>query len=304
MKKLLCILLFLCSPIYAEETKLDIPKYLQSISITINTGSSQGSGVIITRPVKKDKDAIAEQTNFVLTAAHVINNLRTVRTIIDGSGKTKKVVEFKNPKIVQTIIENGRTVGRLELDTKVIKFSDAENGEDLAILIVTKRDFIKDTTKFLLTDDIIPIGTKLFHVGSLLGQEGSNSMTTGIMSQVGRILSLGNSSGVLFDQSTVTAFPGSSGGGVFLEDGTHIGTLVRGAGETFNLIVPARRLNSFLKKNNMFWLLDPSMEVPLLSDINKIPIQDEAKDVEEHRSADSIIEDEETSKNDFPFLIK
>ena len=667
----LCILFLFCSPIFAEEAKVDIPKYLQSISITINTGGGQGSGVIITRPVKKDKDTQAEQTNFVLTAAHVIANLRTVRSIIDGSGKTKKVIEFKNPKIVQTLIENGRTVGRLELDTKVIKFSDADNGEDLAILMVTKKDFIKDSTKFLLTEDIVPIGTKLLHVGSLLGQEGSNSMTTGIMSQVGRVLSLGSSTGVIFDQSTVTAFPGcltsdslvsmadgtykkiidikindkvicygtqsglsspetknglrpvktgnvsniiesgvkevfeiktgnstikasgnhpfvkvhsfknlageyinnltwsradelkegdivgtlknhipfkksinfnfnneigqkptqdkedfmnllgfyvgdgykryrisegaevslytfnpdleqkyakilqnlfnlkssvikstggnfiqtynkdlvmklsdwgfdgnahtkripswvfqiptnlqlaffkgymeadgheasnghwqleccnkeliedfwmlakhiglttsniyyrertseingrevsgsswlceiypddkseaeilgnkenipedlsyerirsikslgqemtydltvdtysnffangflvhnSSGGGVFTEDGTHIGTLVRGAGETFNLIVPARRLNSFLKKNDMFWLVDPKEEVPLLSIINKIPIQDEAKDVEEHKSADAV-EDEEIIKNNFPFLIK
>jgi len=35
-------------------------------------------------------------------------------------------------------------------------------------------------------DEIVPIGTELFHVGSLLGQVGSNSMTRGIMSKVGR----------------------------------------------------------------------------------------------------------------------
>ena len=50
-------------------------------------------------------------------------------------------------------------------------------------------------------------------------------MTTGIMSQVGRMLALNSSTKVLFDQTTVTAFPGSSGGGVFLTDGQYIGTL-------------------------------------------------------------------------------
>ena len=62
------------------------------------------------------------------------------------------------------------------------------------------------------------------------------------MSQVGRVLDLGSGGGTVFDQTTVTAFPGSSGGGVFLTDGKYVGMLVRGAGETFNLIVPVRRM--------------------------------------------------------------
>ncbi|HAT67623.1 MAG TPA: hypothetical protein DCS66_24005, partial [Flavobacteriaceae bacterium] len=60
--------------------------------------------------------------------------------------------------------------------------------------------------------------TELYHVGSLLGQTGSNSMTRGIVSQVGRVLNLGSGDGTVFDQTTVTAFPGSSGGGVFLSE--------------------------------------------------------------------------------------
>ena len=81
-------------------------------------------------------------------------------------------------------------------------------------------------------------------------------MTRGIVSQVGRVLSLGTGDGTVFDQTTVTAFPGSSGGGVFLSErsgdkaGQYMGMLVRGAGETFNLIVPVRRMRSWAAKQD------------------------------------------------------
>ena len=68
---------------------------------------------------------------------------------------------------------------------------------------------------FYPSNDPIPVGTELYHVGSLLGQVGSNSMTRGIMSKVGRVLELGTGDGVVFDQTSAPAFPGSSGGGIF-----------------------------------------------------------------------------------------
>ena len=52
----------------------------------------------------------------------------------------------------------------------------------LALLMVRAKDYAKDGVDFYLkeeNDRIIPIGTDLFHVGSLLGQMGANSMTTG-----------------------------------------------------------------------------------------------------------------------------
>ena len=69
-------------------------------------------------------------------------------------------------------------------------------------------------------------------------------MTSGIISQVGRIHGK-----VEFDQTTVTAFPGSSGGGVYLQDGRYVGMIVRGAGEGFNLMVPVRRMVRWAEKH-------------------------------------------------------
>ena len=149
---------------------------------------------------------------------------------------------------------------------EVVRYS---KDEDLALLRLRKTDFVKSSVDFYLEDKIPPLGTDLLHVGSLLGQVGSNSMTTGIMSQHGRIIDK-----KVFDQTTVNAFPGSSGGGVFLKDGRMMGMLVRGAGETFNLIVPARRIRAWAKKADIEWAIDDKVELPSEEDLKKIPIED------------------------------
>ena len=251
---------------------------LQEISVTVKSGYSEGSGIIITRDVQVAPNKI-EKINFVWTAGHVIDNLRSVRSVIKD-GQSRKIVEFKDAQIVKELVENGRRVGELKMDAKVIKYSDAEDGEDLCLLMVRKRDFIKANTEFYSGSDVpVPIGTELYHVGSLLGQQGSNSMTRGIVSQVGRVLNLGTGDGVVFDQTTVTAFPGSSGGGVFLSErsgddtGKYMGMLVRGAGETFNLIVPVRRMREWAHEQNIAWAIDTDTAVPSLAEIISLSIE-------------------------------
>ena len=262
----------------------DLSQHLQNISVTVkspgNFGTSQGSGVLITRELRASKDDNTKSSvNFVWTAAHVVDNLRSVRTITKN-GQERKIVEFKDAQIVQELVEDGRKVGEVKMDCRVIRYSDADEGEDLALLMVRKKGFVDASATFYLGDSIIPIGTELFHVGSLLGQVGSNSMTRGIMSKVGRVLDIGEGEGTVFDQTTVTAFPGSSGGGVYLSDkngdtsGKYVGMLVRGAGEGFNFIVPVRRMKDWSKKVNAEWALDSAAELPTLEELNKQPIED------------------------------
>jgi hypothetical protein len=279
--------------------------HLQKVSVTIKASYSEGSGVIITREVKTGPNT-TETINFVWTAGHVVDGLRSVRTII-VNGQQKRVVEFRDAQVVKELTENGRRVGELKMDAKVIKYSDADNGEDLALLMVRKRNFIDESAQFFLDGDkIIPIGTELYHVGSLLGQQGANSMTRGIMSKVGRVLNLGSGDGVVFDQTTVTAFPGSSGGGVFLSErsgddsGKYVGMLVRGAGEGFNFIVPIRRMYSWAGKSDILWALDTNEDVPSLSDILSLPVEGEASKKDEKGEEKST----EGDINEFPFLIR
>jgi S1-C subfamily serine protease len=251
-------------------------QYLQDISVTISSKNSSGSGVLITRDIRlnKDQDKVAK-VNFVLTAAHVVDNLREVKTVVDPStGMEKKVIEYGPVFIVKELTEDGRRVGETRMEGRVIKYSDADSRHDLAVIMLHKRNFVDVSTRFYLDDDIPGIGTNLLHVGSLLGQLGSNSMTTGIVSQVGRVVNFGSNS-IVFDQTTTTAFPGSSGGGVFLsKDARYVGMVVRGAGETFNLIAPIRRIKEFAGQSKLMWLLDEDIDPPTLEEIMNMPIDD------------------------------
>jgi len=271
LKRLSLSLILICA--LAAQSFGDDKLYekLQEVSVTVKAGFSEGSGVIITREVTIAPNKV-EKINFVWTAGHVIDGLRSVRTIITN-GQPRKIVEFKDAQVVKELIEDGRRVGEIKMDAKVIKYSDSEDGEDLALLMIRKRSFITTNSEFHSGPTPVPIGTELYHVGSLLGQVGSNSMTRGIMSSIGRVLNLGSSGGVVFDQTTVTAFPGSSGGGVFLSErsgdkaGQYVGMLVRGAGETFNLIVPVRRMKTWAKSENIDWAIDTNVPMPSLEDI-------------------------------------
>ena len=288
----------LFSPASAAEKKTKettTAEHLQNVSVTIRSegqwSNGEGSGVIFTR-----KDKNSNQVNLVWTAAHVIDNLRKERKVL-VNGVNKTIVEFKDPMVVKEIRQNGRTVGRLQMDAEVLKYSDADDGHDLALLRVRKLNFVTDTVKFYLEEKIPPLGEDLLHVGSLLGQMGANSMTDGIYSQHGRLIKSLNK--FVFDQTTVTAFPGSSGGGVYLKkDARYIGMLVRGAGEGFNLIVPVRRMQDYCEKHKIMWALDPDVKMPDEDELKKMPVEHEPKEEKE------VTTDEAEAKKMFPFMLR
>ena len=288
----------LTSSANAAEKKQSTAEHLQNVSVTIRAegewSAGEGSGVIFTR---KDKEG--NLVNLVWTAAHVIDNLRSERKVlVDGAPRT--LVEFKDPIIIKEIRQNGRTVGRLQMDAEVLKYSESEKGHDLALLRVRKFNFVTDSVTFYLDDSIPALGTDLLHVGSLLGQMGANSMTDGIYSQHGRVIKSLNKH--IFDQTTCTAFPGSSGGGVFLKhDGNarYVGMLVRGAGEGFNLIVPVRRMTDYCKKHKIMWALDAKVAMPTEDELKKISIENMPKDKEETRDTER-----EAAKKMFPFMLR
>lgn len=250
---------------------LEAVKLIQETSVNVKSGRSEGSGNLITREF--DVDGKKEQVTFVLTAGHVVDDLRRTRETVDSDGNKKTVVEFDDAAIVREFRQNGRRVGETKLDCKVVKYSNADHGEDLAVLMVRKWSYSSATTEFFLEKNPPVVGTPLWHCGSLLGQMGANSVTTGVMSQIGRVYE-----NKTYDQSTVCAFPGSSGGGVFLvkeKKPVYVGMVVRGAGETFNLIVPVRRIVKWCKVNNMQWLVNPAVKPPKMVDLLKMTIDSE-----------------------------
>jgi Trypsin-like peptidase domain len=252
-----------------------IPDNLQDISVTIRSGDSQGSGTIVTRKIGDDS------VSFIWTAAHVVDNLRMVRKIITADGGTRVLVEFKDAQIVQEFRQRGRRVGETTLEAKVIKFSDADYGEDLALLMVRRLNAypLSTTAKFMADSNYVPaIGVELSHCGSLLGQFGANSYTTGVLSQVGRTLEMKGANVKVFDQVTAVAFPGSSGGGMYLkENGQYIGMLTQGVMKLqgFNFIVPVRRIHGWAKASKIEWAVDPAVPMPTLADMEKMPVEDQ-----------------------------
>ena len=270
----MALVLSLCVPLLGGPALAGVPDDLQRVSVTIKSGSSQGSGTLVTRKI--DNDAVT----FIWTAAHVVEGLRTTRTVVTPQGSPKVLVEYKDAEIVQERQQNGRRVGEVKYDCKVVKVSDADYGEDLALLMVRCHDAypLSVCAKFHKDSDYIPpIGIELSHCGSLLGQFGANSYTTGVLSQTGRTLAMSGANVKVFDQVTAVAFPGSSGGGMFLrENGEYIGMLTQGVMKLqgFNFIVPVRRIYTWAKDAKIEWAINPNVPVPSLKEIDAIPVED------------------------------
>ena len=266
------VVMFTCSFLYGGEApkpdRQKIADHLQEISVTVKAGYSQGSGMIMTRKMKVgDKE---RYINFIWTAGHVVAGLRKVETIIDPkTGMERKKVTFKDAAIVQEHRFDGRRVGEAKLDVKVLCYS---KDQDLALLQVRMPDYKRVTMTWYLDDKTPALGTDLYHVGSMGGQTlGANSMTSGIVSQIGRVLD-----GQEYDQTETTATKGSSGGGVFLRDGRVIGVLTMGvnSGDNFNFVVPVRRIRKWTKKMKIIWAIDPRVKMPTEEELKKIPIED------------------------------
>lgn len=271
MKYLFAVFVLL-APVSAFSADQDIVRHLQNVSVTIKAGRSEGSGFLKTRTIQNNGKE--ESISFCWTAAHVVDGLRKTRTVIDSkSGTSKTIVEFDDAQIVQELNEAGRRVGEVKMDAQVIRYSDADTGEDLAVLLVRKRNFVDKSVsvQFYLGEDIPAVGTELYHLGSLLGQSGAGSLTSGLISQHGRVLP----NGKVFDQSSAVAFPGSSGGLLSLKsNGMVVGQLVRGAGEGFNLYVPVRRIREWAKNVQIEYAMDDVVPMPALHEITKQAIDD------------------------------
>lgn len=187
MKKLVSSLVFMCAFAFCALALAHDEKdtqYLQDISVMVSTSGGSGSGVVVTREMKVKPDSDEKvKINFVWTAAHVIRGSRSVRDAIDATtGQSKKIIEYQPVYIVKHLVENGRKVGEVKMETRVVKYSDADTGHDLALLRVLKTNFIDSSAQFYLEKDLPTVGTPVYHVGSLLGSDGANSLTNGIIS--------------------------------------------------------------------------------------------------------------------------
>lgn len=244
---------------------------LQAVSVNVLAGRNQGSGTIFLTTVDGKPSA------WIITANHVIESLREVTTVIGSDGETRKAIRYADARVIQERVENGRTIGEVKYDAKII---NVDSRRDISLLRVRKGDFAATGASFYLGDAIPVAGTEIYHCGAPGGKNlgGTSTLTGGIVSRIGvRIPDFGGGSEHgIFDQTDTAALGGSSGGMVALRsDGQWIGmiTLGLGGGDNFHWFVPARSVLAWADEVKVMWLFDPNLDRPTEVDVSAIVLE-------------------------------
>lgn len=259
------LLLALASPSPAA----DVMDHLQAITVVVEANGGEGTGTLFTRRVG------SETRTYVWTAAHVAAGLRQATPHVDSdTGEPRLKVTFGVAQIIQEVVEHGAKVDEVRLPAKVIRYSSIEDGHDLALLEIFKRNVADVSAEFHLNERIPPIGAPVIHVGNLVG-EYANSTTMGIISAIGRVLVWDNKNPRVFDQTTALSAKGSSGGGIFLRNGTYIGMVQRAPERVaVNFICPVRRIRKWAEEAGVAWAMDPSVPMPSDQELADLPVED------------------------------
>lgn len=178
----------------------------QRATVLLESKDGFGSGFVVRRG----------ETLFVWTCAHVVSN--------DDTVKVRQAFRVHNEKVGEAVF-SAQVIARDESD-------------DIALL------WLKAPARFFSSVEfwespVLP-GQPVFHVGNLLGQRFENSVTAGIVSQIG-VPKVG--AGV-YDQTDTVVVPGSSGGPVFVGFQV-IGIVSRYAGPGIGFYIPAREVRHF-----------------------------------------------------------
>lgn len=279
MKVIYCLLassfIYVLITLVFAESKVDsIPTELLENSFMIKTPTdSSGSGVL----VKNDGHA------FVWTAGHVLEDLQKISVVIDvETGRPKAVVSYFDVTVCKSIFVSGRKVGINGRFARILRYSDSDTGEDLGLLELYDGTFGGDGIKFVAEGDVTKPGVPLWHVGSLEGTRGEDSVSDGVFSKAGRLMSRNQFFELyeprIFDQVSLAANVGCSGGGIFRKsDLACIGLVVVGVstpGTPSANIVPSRRIREFAKRTKCEWAIDANTAVPSKEEMLKQPIAD------------------------------
>ncbi len=217
-------------PVYeaAWSTRAHSTEDFLAMSVKVSVGRGNGSGVLFTREV----DGVIK--TYVLTAGHVAAQV--------GMSDDKRAtirLEYRH---------EGLVVGSAECAAECVAYDD-QGGHDLALLEVLQDDFRPlRICAILHSGGVLKVGTEVAHVGCT--RRLYNSYSEGVISQTDVEFDGGN-----VDQTTVMAYPGSSGGGVWVkETGELYGILVQGIGPGINFIVPARHIRAWADRNGAEWI--------------------------------------------------
>lgn len=218
-------------------------KHIQEVSVMVSDSHGAGSGVVFHRGGEL----------FILTNWHVVD---------DAASEKDGHVEYSDLTVTRTVVRDGMLAEVHDCQAEVVIAPDVESDYDLALLRVRDSKFIKDNVTFYPESRGIPfVGMPLYHVGCFNGEEAPGSLTTGIISQHGRLIK-----GNLYDQVSTTNFRGSSGGGIFDTNGNCVGLLSCRSGETLGYMIPTREIKKWASSEAP-WLFDIKRAMPARKDL-------------------------------------
>jgi S1-C subfamily serine protease len=130
--------------------------------------------------------------------------------------------------------------------------------QDIALLKL-KDNIFTNSTVFYLDNIIPPVGETIHNVGNYKGDFAEYSFSSGVIAYLNRHMI----SWDYLDQSTFTIYTGSSGSGVFLDDGRCIGIVVMCAngGDSCGFYIPIRRILHWARERKFEYLLNPALPV-------------------------------------------
>jgi S1-C subfamily serine protease len=242
MKLVVCALAAIvvgCSPICSSlQTRYlplkEKPIVAQTISrsVYVIAGTEMGTGVVVKR------DGIT----YVWTCAHVLNELVSKHPIV--SYKKATVQKDAGGKVLET-------------SAKIIGYDERM---DLAVLQLDPSPLSDAVEGATFYNGTVPVGEDVFHVGHYKATF-KYSFSKGIIAYNARVwnhrikgvLENGMEVNELVDQTTVTAYPGSSGGGIFISDARCVGLLAATLtdGDSANMLVPSREMIAWAGRMNI-----------------------------------------------------
>lgn len=230
-----------------EIKKVDLPdrlRHLAALTVRVKTGMVEGSGLLVKRG----------ETPYLWTAGYVVEGLRQEKVTKDPAGAETTIVTWSPATIIDL-----KGDSHCEIPADVIRYG----GRDApALLRLREKLFLPKSTVFAEEREIPLTRTVVYH-----------PLPLDIRGIKGTFIGTRVYQGQIYDVTSQVAVAGSAGGGVFTEEGTCIGIVMRG-GANICLILPSRKIHKWAKEKNVAWAIDPSVPMPSEEELKKIPIED------------------------------
>lgn len=207
-----------------EQAALSQYQRAQLQTVLVITSNSQGSAVVIKRENSRGKTRW-----FAWTAAHVVEDqqLVLIRVFLRHEGHMAGYTTYA-----------AKVLGRsAEVDIALLQIDAGPSAFQAAIFA---------------SDEPAQPGDPIFAVGNFKGAAFENSISTGVIANIG-VKPSPDWPWPVCDQTTAPVYPGSSGCGVFNGRGEVLGLVVGGFDATLNVFVPVRAISHFAELSGFAW---------------------------------------------------